>query len=423
MNFETWPIFKLGELSTVKGGKRLPKGRTLQSQMTNHPYLRLVDVNDGRIDEQKIMFLDEETHKTIARYIVKTNDVCLAIVGHTIGLVFYIDKKFDKANLTENAVKIECNEELDSNYLFYYLKSDFGQHQILSRTVGSAQGKLPIYNVKNIEIPLPKLVEQKYIAKVFKVLDQKIELNNAINKNLEEMAQALFKRWFIDFEFPNENGEPYKSSGGEFEESELGLIPKGWTVSSLDGIATYLNGLAMQKYRPTDEAYIPVIKIRELNQGRTSSDSDKASPEIDNKYIIQDGDVLFSWSGTLEVKPWCGGIGGLNQHLFKVTSEEFHKWFYYYWTLHYVDRFRSIAKDKATTMGHIKRQDLKDAKVVVPSEVIYQKANEIFHPIVDQVVSKQIESRNLEKLRDTLLPKLMSGEIRVPLEEDAEVTP
>jgi len=271
--------------------------------------------------------------------------------------------------------------------------------------------------VKEFKIKIPPLREQKEIAGILSSLDDKIELNNAINKNIEEMAQALFKRWFVDFEFPNKNGEPYKSSGGEFEESELGLIPKGWRVDCLEGIADYLNGLAMQKYRSEGEQFIPVIKIKELNQGRTSSDSDKASLNIDKKYIVNNGDVLFSWSGTLEIKLWCGGIGGLNQHLFKVTSNIYDKWFYYYWTKHHIEKFRRIASDKATTMGHIKRSDLKEAKVLIPDRTFYRNATAVFQPIVDKMIQLSIESYELEKIRDTLLPKLMSGEIRVPVEQ------
>src|SRR5690606_30068432 len=199
-------------------------------------------------------------------------------------------------------------------------------------TTGVPAISRPVTSLRSIEVPLPSLNEQQNIVDILISIDDKIELNNAINNNLEEMAQAIFKHWFVDFEFPNENGEPYKSSGGEFEESELGLIPKGWRVNSLDGIANYLNGLAMQKFRPEGNDFIPVIKIRELNQGRTLDDSDHASPNIESRYIVNNGDVIFSWSGTLEIKLWCGGIGGLNQHLFKVRSDVYDKWFYYLWT-------------------------------------------------------------------------------------------
>jgi len=303
-------------------------------------------------------------------------------------------------------------------YMGYYLRSAEIRNQIYGFSTLTTRSSLNNSMLEKIKIRLPHFDEQKSIADTLFCIDQKINANNAMNKNLEEMAQALFKRWFVDFEFPNENGEPYKSSSGEFEESDLGLIPKGWKVRSLDGIATYLNGLAMQKFRPEGSASIPVIKIKELNQGKTSSDSDKASPNLDSKYIVNDGDVLFSWSGTLEIKLWCGGIGGLNQHLFKVTSKEFDKWFYYFWTKNYIEKFRRIASDKATTMGHIKRSDLKDSKVLVPDQNFYKVSTAVLQPIVDKMIQLSIESLQLEGIRDFLLPKLISGEIRVPLRQE-----
>ncbi len=134
----------------------------------------------------------------------------------------------------------------------------------------------------------------------------------------------------MDFEFPDENGKPYKSSGGTmfFNEELEKEIPKGWEVDCLSGIATYLNGLAMQKFPTETDDFIPVIKIRELTLGRTDDSSDKASLAIPKQYKIKDGDIIFSWSGTLKVEIWAGGIGGLNQHLFKVTSKKFEKWYY-----------------------------------------------------------------------------------------------
>ena len=232
------------------------------------------------------------------------------------------------------------------------------------------------------------------------------------------MAQAIFKQWFVDFEFPKVDGEPYKSNGGEMVESELGMIPKGWEIKSLLDVANYLNGLAMQKFRPAeDEKAIPVLKIKELRQGRTDENSDLCSPSVSKDYIIHDGDVIFSWSGSLLVDFWCGGKCGLNQHLFKVTSNEFEKWFYYLWTKYHLDKFIRIAQDKATTMGHIKRGDLSSSMVLVPNAELMNKANYILKPIVEKIIKTRIEERKLGRLRDTLLPKVMTGEIRVPIEQ------
>lgn len=176
-------------------------------------------------------------------------------------------------------------------------------------------------------------------------------------------------------------------------------IPDGWKKGNLQDIANYLNGLAMQKFRSQkDEIGLPVLKIKELRQGLCDVGSELCSPSIKNKYIIHDADIVFSWSGSLLVDIWCGGTCGLNQHLFKVTSETYDKWFYYLWTAHHLDRLIAIAADKATIKGHIKREEL----------------SSIMKPIFEYIISNRIESRKLSELRDELLPKLMSGGIDVP---------
>lgn len=262
--------------------------------------------------------------------------------------------------------------------------------------------------IEALEINLPSISEQKAIADTLSCLDDKIELNNRMNRTLEEIAQAIFKSWFVDF-------EPFQD--GEFVDSELGSIPKGWRVGTLTEIADYLNGLAMQKYPPESEAEaLPVLKIKELRQGRTDAESDLCSPDIEKKYVIHDGDVVFSWSGSLLVNLWCGGTCGLNQHLFKVTSSKYQKWFYYMWTLYHLREFQAVAKDKATTMGHIKRENLTKSKVLIPSSQVLEDMNSTMSPIIEKIIANRLQSRKLEEIRDSLLPKLMSGEIRVPME-------
>lgn len=213
-----------------------------------------------------------------------------------------------------------------------------------------------------------------------------------INHNLLQQAKAIFAKRFNDLE----------------------SIPNGWKQGNLLDIANYLNGLAMQKYRPNrDESGLPVLKIKELRQGFCDDNSELCSPNIKPEYVIHDGDVIFSWSGSLLVDIWCGGVCGLNQHLFKVTSQTYDKWFYYLWTAHHLERFIAIAADKATTMGHIKREELAKAEVLIPSNDNYEEISALMTPIFNLIIENRIESRKLEKLRDELLPKLLSGEIDV----------
>jgi len=252
-------------------------------------------------------------------------------------------------------------------------------------------------------------------------LDDKIELNRRMNATLEATARALFQSWFVNFDPVRAKLDGRQPSGMDpataalfpdsFEESPLGHIPKGWEVRSLDKTAHYLNGLALQKYPPGDDPTLPVIKIAQLRKG-DSIGADRCNTDLPPDYIIQDGDVLFSWSGSLEVELWCGGLGALNQHLFKVTSHEFPKWFFYLWTRYHLDEFRLIAADKATTMGHIQRGHLAAAKVRIPPRRLLDAMTNTMSPLIDQLIANRIQSRTLATLRDTLLPKLLSGGIK-----------
>lgn len=294
-------------------------------------------------------------------------------------------------------------DKVDPKFLFYSIcKRDFA-----SMNVGSAVPSMTVNILNDIQISYPKNIEdQRRIASILSSLDRKIELNNKINADLEEMAQAIFKNWFVDF-------EPFKD--GKFVDSELGMIPEGWKVGRLTEIASYMNGLAMQKFPPeNNEDSLPVLKIKELGQGFCGTDSDRCSCNIKDECIIHNGDVIFSWSGTLLVDVWCGGDCGLNQHLFKVTSKDYPKWFYYYWTKHHLQEFIHIAKDKAVTMGHIKRGHLEEAMVAIPDNDSMEKAHELFEPILSKMISLRLENSRLSLLRDTLLPRLMSGELEVP---------
>jgi len=318
--------------------------------------------------------------------------------------------------------------EVDGTYLFYALSADDAQQQFHSYANGVTRFGLRKADIGLVEIPIPPLPEQRAIAHILRTLDDKIELNRRMNETLEEMARALFKSWFIDFDpvrakmeghwqrresLPGMPAELYDLLPDRLVDTELGEIPAGWEVKSLDEIANFRNGLALQKFRPRDnDDRLPVVKIAQLRSGRADS-GEWARASIDPACILEDGDVVFSWSGSLLVKIWYGGPAALNQHLFKVTSTQYPKWFYLHCTQSHLHEFQSIAADKATTMGHIKRQHLSEAKCVVPNQILLSAANAIFAEMLSMRTSASFESRMLIDKRDTLLPKLMSGETRV----------
>ncbi len=308
---------------------------------------------------------------------------------------------------------IKPTENICPKFLFYLVASESFTSIASSGSTGTRMPRADWKHLSNTIWSVPPLPTQTAIAEILSSLDDKIELNKTINKNLEDLAQALFKHWFVDFDFPDNNGQPYKSSGGEMVNSELGMIPKGWSVTSLNEIAEYLNGLALQKHPPeTEKDSLPVIKIKELRQGITNA-SDRASRNIPDKYIVKNGDVLFAWSGSLMIDFWTNGRGALNQHLFKVSSDTFPKWFYFYWTKNHLDEFIKIAESKATTMGHIQRKHLAEAKVLIPNNAQLERFSNVFSPVVDRIINGRLESNELNVLRDTLLPKLISGELEV----------
>ena len=328
-------------------------------------------------------------------------DILIPTVG-TIGIISIMDNH--KACIAQNLIALRTKKEISNIFIYYFLKSPIVKKQLINLDIGGVQPSIKVPHLLNLSISLPEKDIQHKIASILSSLDDKIEVNRKINENLEQQAQALFKSWFVDF-------EPFKDQ--PFVESELGMIPQGWRVENLSSIADYINGLAMQKFRPVDgERGLPVLKIKELGQGSVDNNSELCSPSlIGEKYIIDDGDIIFSWSGTLMVKVWCGGKCGLNQHLFVVIPKDNPKWFVYQWTNYHLDNFIRIAKDKAVTMGHIKRGELDKAMVVVPDEVNMQRIDDLMTPIFEQIISLKKESRRLAELRDTLLPRLMSGEI------------
>lgn len=278
---------------------------------------------------------------------------------------------------------------LDQEYLYYITTSDdFRQVAIQSMTGTSGRQRVQNEAVSNYELELPQLDVQRQIVFVLNALDDKIELNQRINENLLNLATMYFDKWV-------EN-------------------TKSKSINSLDKIATYQNGIAMQKFPPTnDNDFLPVLKIRELSQNRIDNNSNVVTSDIKDSVIVHDGDLIFSWSGTLLVKLWTGGNAALNQHLFKVTSAEYPKWFYYLWTLRHIREFQHIAADKKTTMGHIKRRDLTNAKVVIPSEREFTDLDRLLSPIIEQIINNGIESRRLTRVRTLLLPKLLAGQINL----------
>lgn len=401
---EEWKEYKLEEICLGKGSYGIGASAVPYSE-DKYTYLRITDINDdGTLIKNGLMSVDDEDAN---KYILCKNDIVFARTGNSTGRSYFYDGTDGTLVYAGFLIKFSLDEKkVNPRILKYYTHSKPYYDWVKSFDTGGTRGNINAKTYGAMPILLPPRNVQDRIIEILESLDDKIEVNRRINEQLEELAGALFKSWFVDF-------EPFKD--GEFVDSELGMIPKGCTTINLSKMADYLNGLAMQKFRPLQgEKGLPVLKIKELGQDSCNDTSELCSPSlVDEKYIVNDGDVIFSWSGTLLVKLWCGGICGLNQHLFKVTSKKYPKWFIYLWTKHHLDRFIRIAKDKAVTMGHIKRGELDTSYAIVLDDERMKELDGLMSPIIEQIINNNVECRNLTTLRDTLLPKLMSGEIDV----------
>lgn len=283
---------------------------------------------------------------------------------------------------------------IDELFLYYLLINE--RETLIMQGNGSIFVNLKTDILKNHIVSIPPLPEQKAIAGVLSSLDDKIDLLHQQNKTLETMAETLFRQWFI-------------------EEAE-----DDWEEAPLSSIAVFLNGIACQKYPPKNaNDKLPVLKIKDLRNG-ISNDCDYASTDIDYKYIVKKGDIIFSWSASLMVKIWYGGECILNQHLFKVTSNTFPKWFIYQWCKQHMNEFISISSSHATTMGHIKRRDLDEALVIIPPDKQLELMTKIIEPLMDKLRTNAEQLETLTSQRDILLPKLMSGDIVVESSERRE---
>ena len=397
---------KLGEVLSISSMSVIP-----QAGITYKLY-SLPSFDDGQEPETA----GSETIQS-NKYVVPTRCILFNKLNVRFKRIWRINNNIPNKLCSTEFLPLVINEDLiDYQYCYYLLASDYLTNYLCginSNTSGSHKRINPDI-LLSVDVALPTLNEQKRIGSMLANLDRKIEINRAINHNLEAIAKQLYDYWFVQFDFPNTEGKPYKSSGGKmvWNEKLKREIPEEWHCGNLFEIATFTNGLACQKFRPKDgEVPLPVIKIREMHDG-ISSDTEEVSPNIPESVKVYNGDVLFSWSASLEVMLWACGLGGLNQHIFKVTSaNDFPKSFYYFQLLNYVDVFKKMAEARKTTMGHITQDHLQQSTIAIPdNKDIVDKFEKRISSIFAQMVKLQEEIQQLSKQRDELLPLLMNGQ-------------
>lgn len=428
-----WQELSIGQLC-----KQVFSGGTPKSTVAEYfdggtiPWLKTKEVNYCRVIKTE-NFITELGLKNSSAKIVPINSVIVAMYGNgdTAGRV-----AINKIPLTTNQAC--CNllidpQIADYRYVYYYLQSQY--QKLVDLKNGGAQQNLNAKIIKDYPILVPLLAEQTEIGTFLQALDDRIAILRETNTTLEAIAQALFKSWFVDFDpvhAKQQGREPEDMDAAtaalfpdSFEESELGLMPRGWAARPVYDLATYINGAAYKAFDPNLERRgLPIIKIAELKSGVTvqTAYSDVAMAE---KYRIQTGDILFSWSGnpdtSIDTFVWTHGQAWLNQHIFRVLPNTATERSFLLRTLkHLRPVFAELARNKQTTgLGHVTVSDLKRLQVIKPEKAVLEHFDSVVAPIHNRMFNNEQMAQTLATLRDTLLPRLISGQLRLP-EADGE---
>lgn len=409
----------LGELLDVTRGMSLPGSNYATSG-------KLIRLTLGNFDYGGNGFKENTSKDNIyysgtvsEDFIMKAGDIITPLTEQTPGLLGTTARipESGKYIQSQDVALVTCKPgKLDPLFCYYLVSSSIVKQQLAA---GSQQTKIRHTSpdkIKACVVFIPEdLTIQHQIGEFLSNIDEKISLNRMANSELETLAKQIYDYWFIQFDFPDINGRPYKSSKNPmvYNKDLKRDIPADWQKATLLDIACYTNGLACQNHRPKNgEQQLPVIKIKEMRDGY-SSETEAVSINIPESIKVHNGDILFSWSASLEVMQWAYGEGGLNQHIFKVTGKDgYPKGFFYFQILNYVDVFRKIAEARKTTMGHITQDHLKQSKIAVPKDkAILDKFESLVKPLMDKQVKLTEEITSLKRMRDFLLPLLMTGQI------------
>ena len=436
MSFEEPVILRLGDFAQVKGGKRMPAGTALTSEKTSHPYLRIVDFKDGSIDPSGLQYVPESVFPQISRYVISSDDLYISIVG-TIGLVGSVPSFLSGANLTENAAKI-CNidgTKINRRYLSYYLRSGEGQRAINALTVGSTQPKLALFRIEQIEIPAPSLEVQQSVADVLSALDDRITLLRETNATLEAIAQAMFKSWFVDFDPVRAKMAGRDPEGMDeataalfpdaLEETELGLVPKGWRVMPIGDAIDTVGGATPDTKNETfwepplhcwtspkdlSGATAPVLlgterRISDLGLSRISSG------------LLPVGTLLMSSRAPIGYLAIAQVPVAINQgYIGLLPGGKLSPQFMLFWCRQNMDAIKGRAN--GSTFMEISKKAFRPITALVPAATLLERFDEVVGALFARLVENERQAQSLAEVRDTLLPRLISGQLRLP---DAQV--
>lgn len=404
-----FPRIQLSELVTIKGGKRLRPSEEFSTMPTQHPYIRARDVGGGVIKIQDAVYLTETVAQRLSRYRVKMGDVCITIVGANVGEMGIVPAELDGANLTENCVRLTGTGRVTQGFLRYALLSDDAQGQMKVVAGGAAQPKLGIYKIEAVEIPLPLLPTQRKIASILSAYDDLIENNTRRIAILEEMAQAIYREWFVNFRFPGH-------ANAKLVDSALGNIPDGWEVVTLAEIAD-VNARSVNKWSVPDN--INYIDIASVSTGRI--DEIRSMPFSESpgraRRIVRHGDVIWSTvrpvrrSYSIILDPLPDTIASTG---FAVLSAKTVPFSYVYFATT-TDDFATYLVNHATGSAYpaVNGKDFENARVILPRLDILAQFDDAVGDMLLMGHRLLVKNRNLRTTRDLLLPKLVSGQLDV----------
>ncbi|MBE2941258.1 restriction endonuclease subunit S [Anoxybacillus flavithermus] len=416
MDCNTWKEIRLDEIGKIVTGKT-PPTKNSENFGDRYPFVTPKDMNDDKFIKKTERYLSEAGLSLLSNQVLNGISICVSCIGSDMGKVVMVDGVCVTNQQINSITNIK--EDYDPHFIYYSLKT---MKEYFHKIAGGST--MPIVNkskFSEIKIRVPELKEQKAIANMLNILDEKIELNKEMNKTLEEMAQTIFKRWFVDFEFPNENGEPYKSSGGKFVESEQGMIPEGWKAGTLDNLVVINTTSVDPKENPEilyEHYSIPAFDEQKYPKFEYGSEIKS------NKYLVRPNSFLVSKLNPTTKRVWdplCITENAISSTEFiNYLPKDISYQSYLYCMLNSERFSEHLIKHATGSTGS--RQRVKPAEtltfnVILPDTETLKKFDNLIRPIREKLKINQINSAVLKDVRDILLPKLMSGEIRVP---DAE---
>ena len=410
MSCTEWKEYKLDEVYEVSNG--LSKKR--EEFGFGYEFLAFTDVFNNYFVPQTLDNLVNSSEMERVKCSIKRGDVFLTRTSEKLdelGRSCVALKDYPNATFNGFTKRLRPigNVEILPEYAGYYFRSLKFRNAVTSMSSMTTRASLNNDMISLLTITVPTLEEQENIANILSCLDEKIELNNEMNKTLEEMAQCIFKRWFVDFEFPNENGEPYKSSGGEMVDSELGMIPNGWEVVNYINTSDIQYGFAFKSKLFNDKEGKPIIRIRDISNSYTPT---YTTEEYNDLYIVTKNDILVGMDGEFKAHIWGGKDSLLNQRVLRIRPKDNNSIAYSYFSIKEPLRYLENSK-VGTTVIHLGKKDIDNIKIVYPPNNLISKYRDIADNLIHKICENKVEIMELLELRDSLLPKLMSGEIKV----------